>query len=104
MMNEKTYYLGLFYDINKRGKDKYMNVCDYCHTEHVPLFDIFNPDYSSVLFRVCHECNIKAFLCPTCLNLRDRVEEYVNGYCIYETKYMTGCLTRYHHWNLQLNN
>ena len=76
-----------------------MNVCDYCHTEHEGennafLFDIFNPDYSSILFRVCHECNIKAFLCPTCLNLRDRAEEYVNGYCIYETKYIKDILNR----------
>ena len=58
---------------------KQMNVCNYCNTEHEYLFDIFNPDYSCVLFRVCHECNIKAFLCPKCLNLRDRDEEYVNG-------------------------
>ena len=71
-----------------------MNVCDYCHTEYVALFDIFNPDYSSVLFRVCHECNIKAFLCPKCLNLRDRDEEYVNVYCIYETKYIKDILNR----------
>ena len=41
-------------------------------------------DYSSILFRVCHICNVKVFLCPICLNLRDRDEEYVNGYCIYE--------------------
>jgi len=32
--------------------------------------------------------------CPTCLNLRNRAEEYVNGYCIYETKYMTELLNR----------
>ena len=71
-----------------------MNVCNYCNTEHENLFDIFNPDYSSVLFRVCHECNIKAFLCPSCLVLRERVEEYVNGYCIYETKYIKDILSR----------
>jgi len=57
-----------------------MSLCDYCHIEHEYLFDIFNPDYSSILFRVCHVCNIKAFLCPTCLHLRDKAEEYVNGY------------------------
>ena len=68
------------------------NDCLMCQTEYEYLFDIFNPDYSSVLFRVCHECNIKAFLCPTRLKLRDRVEEYVNGYCIYEMKYMTELL------------
>jgi len=71
-----------------------MTLCDYCHSENEYLFDIFNPDYSGVLFRVCHVCNIKAFLCPTCLNLRDRAEEYVNGYCIYETKYMTELLNK----------
>ena len=71
-----------------------MSSCDYCHTEHVTLFDIFKPDYSAVLFRVCHECNIKAFLCPTCLNLRNQAEEYVNGYCIYETKYIKDILNR----------
>ena len=65
-----------------------MNVCNYCNTEHENLFDIFNPDYSSV------ECNIKVFLCPSCLILRDRVEEYVNGYCIYETKYIKDILSR----------
>ena len=71
-----------------------MDICDYCYTEHEYLFEIFKPDYSSILFRVCHECNIRAFLCPTCLNLQDRVEEYVNGYCIYETKYIKDILNR----------
>ena len=71
-----------------------MTLCDYCHSGNEYLFDIFNPDYSGALFRVCHVCNIKSFLCPTCLNPRDRVEEYVNGYCIYETKYMTELLNR----------
>ena len=71
-----------------------MQVCDYCHNEFEYLFDIYNPDYSGVLFRVCHLCNIKSFLCPTCLALRDREEEYVNGYCIYETKYMKDILNR----------
>ena len=71
-----------------------MTLCDYCHSENEYLFDIFKPDYSSVLFRVCHICNIKVSLCPICLNLGDRTEEYVNGYCIYETKYMTDILNR----------
>ena len=71
-----------------------MNVCNYCHTEHEYLFDIFNPDYSGVLFSVCHECNVKVFLCPLCLVLRNREEEYVNGYCIYDTKYIKDILNR----------
>ena len=71
-----------------------MNVCNYCHTEHEHLFDIFNPDYSSVLFSVCHEYNVKVFLCPLCLVLRNREEEYVNGYCIYDTKYIKDILNR----------
>ena len=75
-------------------KDLNLHLCDYCHSENDYLFDIFNPDYSSVLFRVCHICNIKVFLCPSCLILRDRTEEYVNGYCIYETKYMKDLLER----------
>ena len=64
-----------------------MTLCDYCHSDNEYLFDIFNPDYSGVLFRVCHICNIKVFLCPICLNLRDRTEEYVNGYCIRDKIY-----------------
>ena len=71
-----------------------MPLCDYCHSENEYLFDIFSPDYSGILFRVCHICNIKAILCPTRLILRDRTKEYVNGYCIYETKYMRDLLNK----------
>jgi len=71
-----------------------MQVCDYCHDEFENLYDIYKPDYSGVLFRVCHLCNIKSFLCPICLTLRDRDEQYVNGYCIFETKYMKDILNR----------
>jgi len=70
------------------------SLCDYCQSENEYLFDIFKPDYSSILFRICHVCNVKVFLCPICLNLRGRDEEYVNGYCIYETKYMIDILNR----------
>ena len=37
---------------------------------------------------------LRSSFAPTCLILRDRTEEYVNGYCIYETKYMTDLLER----------
>jgi len=66
---------------------KRMGICDYCHSENEYLFDIFKPDYSSILFRFCHICNINFFLCPLCLNLRDRDEEYVNGYCTWDKIY-----------------
>ena len=81
-----------------------MTLCDYCHSDNEYLFDIFNSDYSGVLFRVYHICNIKVFLCPICLNLRDRTEEYVNGYCIYETKYMTELLNRISALEEQIHN
>ena len=71
-----------------------MENCDYCHCESDYLFDIFKPDYSSIPFRVCLACNVKVFLCPLCLVLRNRDEEYVNGYCIYETKYMREIMER----------
>ena len=80
-MNENNYFGHCFFCIHVKGKiTKRMGICDYCHTENEYLFDIFKPDYSSILFRVCHLCNVRVFLCPFCLNLRDREEEYVNGY------------------------
>ena len=71
-----------------------MQACDKCKDEVEILFDIYKPDYSTVLFRLCLICNNNYFLCPICLTLRDRYEEYVNGRCIYETNYMKDILNR----------
>ena len=63
-----------------------MSACNNCKESDLDLYEIYAPS-GELIFHLCFRCQLSTFVCPKCIQLRDQSEEYINGYCTYETKF-----------------